>query len=120
MVYSIWYILLDVQGSCNQARTVVINHSEAPEVELARLQLRLKCSYCLVIATLVIQVVGDHSNSKIPELRRTYVCVYIYIDIHIYIYAYVYVYAHRHTHTCVCVYIYVYICVHIVYICKCL
>ena len=36
-VYGIWYILLEVQGSYNQATSVVISHSEAQQVELAKI-----------------------------------------------------------------------------------
>ena len=57
MVHSIWYlaygiymyILLEIQGNYNQARSVaIINHLQAPEVEFARLYL----GYHLVTTTL--------------------------------------------------------------------
>ena len=56
IVYNIWQILLEVQGSYNQAIAVVVNHLQAPSVELARPELGHKYSYGLVITTLGLQV----------------------------------------------------------------
>ena len=55
LVYGLWYILLEVQGSYNQATTVGANNLEAPSVELARSYLGYTYSYGLVITWLGLQ-----------------------------------------------------------------